>query len=330
MFKFLRQKIIQQINYFAKKQGYIISKINGLEYTTLNFGFYFDTKDYSPVTLFLRHEAGFFSCLSTAMWLTIMLQLRGLQVGKIDNTYSMNKFKNNKYTDTYSDLFNFSSINETPPLPDLKSIPLKAHPHHLGLNYDYHEIIFKTLGIDWLGQFLNKYMQPSEAIKREIEYFDSKYEISKQDTIFVCYRGTDKSKEVVPTSISKYFEVTDKIIQESNENWQILIQTDQAQIRDQFISKYRNKCRFISELPVTKTDIAIHDQDRLISDKNDFSKKLLAAVMISARSKILLTNSGNLGFFLAAYTSLAGKDFIQIDKDLEKKVIKRIAKEFSY
>ena len=56
----------------------------------------------------------------------------------------------------------------------------------------------------------------------------------------------------------------------------------------------------------------------------------LPIIINFTNSKILLTNSGNLGFFLAAYTSLAGKDFIQIDKDLEKKVIKRIAKEFSY
>ena len=327
MFKLLRHKIVKEIKYFAKKRGYIISKmpkplgsqIKGLEFTNLNFGFYFDTTDYSYVTLFLCHEGGIFSCFTIAMWLTITLQLRGLQVSKIDNTYSMNKFKNNKYTDTYSDLFEFSSINETPPLPDLKSNPLKAQPHCIGLNHDYHEIIYNTLGIEWLGHFLNKYMKPCEAIKKEIEYFDSKYEISRKDTIFVCYRGTDKYKEVEPTSISKYFEVTDKIIQESNEKWQILIQTDQAQIRHQFISKYRDKCIFISELPVTKTDIAIHHQDGLISDKNDFSKKLIAAVMLSARSKILLTNSGNLGFFLAAYISLAGKDFIQIDKDLEKK-----------
>ena len=62
--KKIRQKILKKIRFFANKRGYIITKVKDNDndkLITLNFSFYFDTQDYSPITLFMSQEVGIFS-----------------------------------------------------------------------------------------------------------------------------------------------------------------------------------------------------------------------------------------------------------------------------
>ena len=261
--------------------------------------------------LWMTHDgAGIFSCLTTAMWTVLQAVEEGKICHEINNSFSMSAFKNEQGTCTWEQLFKKKSKSEIESIMSVTPISTEVFDHHS----DYGTIFKNKLGPTWVKAYLNAYMSPSEAVSEKASFFTKEYKIAELNTIAVCYRGTDKFKEVPPTPLSKYFDTIEELI-EKEENWQVLIQTDQKQVCEIFLERYREKCIYIKELPVTTGRIVIHNDQKACGNREIFAENLCAMCLALSKSKYLITHTGNVGLFLALNSLLAGNKVIQLDLD---------------
>ena len=259
--------------------------------------------------LWMTHDrAGIFSCLTTAMWSTLQASEEGKVCHEINNSFSMSFFKNEKWKCTWVELFKKKSKAEIEAIMNVAPISHEIFDHHS----NYETILNSRLGPQWAQAYLSAYMSPSDAVLERANSFTQKYKILDCNTTTVCYRGTDKYTEIAPTPLYKYFGRIDEILA-NEEDWQIIIQTDQKQILDLFSKRYGEKCIHIEELPVTTGKKAIHNNQKLCGDREMFAVNLLAMCLAVSKSKYLITHTGNVGLFLALNSLLAGNKVIQLD-----------------
>ncbi len=111
----------------------------------------------------------------------------------------------------------------------------------------------------------------------------------------MCYRGTDKGTEITLESPEMYAEAAHAVLKR-NPRYRVLVQTDQAQVRDFLAEELGERAFFIYEMPVTDTDNAIHN---VIApgDQISFGQTLLATVLIMAKTRHLITHTGNMALW---------------------------------
>ncbi|MFN0120819.1 MAG: hypothetical protein ACKV2V_09985 [Blastocatellia bacterium] len=258
-------------------------------------------------TLWTTHCAGLFSCLTTVMWTVMEITRAGERCYDVNNALGMQWFKESPWNDTWHDLFLRRERAEIDSL--MNGQPRR--PEHFNHHGDYQEIVREHLGTGWAENFLRAYLTPAPEVRKTADMFMAKYRISSTPTIAVYYRGTDKYKEVKPAPVTVYFEIVDSLLA-SQPGAEILIQTDQAQVREQFARKYGQACKYIAELPVTRGSRAIHDVRRLCGNRDLFARNLYAMCLAIAGCHTLVTHTGNVSFFLALHALLAGKQVIQV------------------
>ena len=242
------------------------------------------------------------------MWSILSLQERGDICLRVDNSLGMDSFKETIFENTWSEMFvepSRESVDRFAKLSPFLAFEFDPHSNYVNILKDH-------LGYDWVRAFIETYMQPSSLVSDIAESFDSSCRISTVPTICVCYRGTDKHTEVPSVTMNRYYEVVDRLLGVI-QNAEVLIQTDQAQAREGFVSRYGARCKFISELPVTRGDKAIHNTHAVQGGRQRFAVNLYAMCLALSRGRVLVTNSGNVGWFLALHTLVKGNEVIQID-----------------
>ncbi|MCP9927909.1 hypothetical protein [Cyanobium sp. CH-040] len=257
-------------------------------------------------TLFVLHNAGLFSCFMTTMWGVIEATYHGHAVQQIDSRLGIQAFTNSSNQSIWNILFN------APP----KSAKSKLDPLPININPFYHhgtyvDIVQRHLGIDWMRWYFTTYMSPSERVLERSRFFADKYSIRHGDSAAVLIRGTDKHTEVTPVGLSAYFAIVDHLFA-AGDIQKIIIQTDQRQYRDAFIAQYGVRCEYLSELPVTKGSIVMHDTVGIISDRESFAVDLYAMCLALSESKVVITCTSNVGFFLSAHALIRGSRVIQL------------------
>lgn len=235
-------------------------------------------------TFYPTHSAGYFSILTT-----IFYHLSSIYPGvkKINGLYSFSKFKDRGDYDPWGDYF----LD-----PDPSKIEFANTEFNLSLLHhsDYKKLDFSNADI-----LIKKYFQPSKSVVEKEAFFIQKYSIEPSKTIAVCMRGTDKHTEVEPTPIDEYVSTVEKILIQ-DPTCRVLIQTDQKQFRDFFLDILgKDKIFFVDELPVTESDVVIHN---LIKDDHlDFSINLLSMVQIMSKCKYLITHTGNVAYWTVLF-----------------------------
>lgn len=270
------------------------------------YGVYASSSREAHGTFWMTHEAGFFSCLTTLMWsLSDLLQV-GIVPTRIDNTFSMNQFKDVRQCNAWEEIFRQPREEDLAALLTNKPKSYGIFDHHS----DYTRLITDTLGLDWINAFHKAYFSPVEQVIEAAERFDEECGISNSDTIGVCIRGTDKWKEIRPTPLPVYFHAVDRLAEKYRDP-AILIQTDQLQIRRSFQDRYGANCTFIADLPVTRGDKVIHESEIVTGARSMFAKNLVAMCLAMSNCKELVTHTGNVGFFLSSRMFMKGKQITQ-------------------
>ena len=280
---------------------------NDVVFQQYSYGYY-QLRGTLTGTLYLKNDAnsGLFSCLTTFIWTLIDINNSGQICYAVNNSLSMNWFKEAYGSCTWHDLFIKKERSEVRRLMSLGPQKNQHFDHHS----DFHDIYENHLGASWVKALFSAYFTPHQSIIDLADLFDRKYHISSAPTIAVCYRGTDKHTEVQPTPISTYFQaVNDQLSAIKDAN--ILIQTDQAQIRDQFMHEYGNRCKFIEELPATYGGKVLHLDHAICGDRDLFARKLCAMCLVVSRCSALITHTGNVGLFLALHCLVNNKKVVQ-------------------
>jgi hypothetical protein len=127
-----------------------------------------------------------------------------------------------------------------------------------------------------------------------------RYSITPSHTLAVCYRGTDKYREVPLVDVRRYIELVDSIMSTHSDINRIMIQTDQRQVRDRLVDTFKAQAFYIDEMPVTDSSTAIHaliDKSQRVS----FAKTLDCSVRIMAECHSLVTSLSNVSWAIGAY-----------------------------
>ena len=240
-------------------------------------------------TFWMVHDYGLFSCFTTIMWTAVELRQKEERCYKINNTLGMNSFKQVAWQSTYYHLFEEAPKKDIDLFFAAKPLRFDQFDHHS----DYHAVATDALGLNWLRQFFQTFMKPTEEVLRIANHFEAKYGITNVPTIAVYYRGTDKHTEVMPTPIPRYFEEVDALLGKKIGS-EVLIQTDQKQVRDLFLRRYGKTCKYIEELPVTPGRRAMHESSSLVGNRESFAKNLYAMCLALSRAKGLCKNKSRL------------------------------------
>lgn len=245
----------------------------------LNYNSYFEND-----VLYHGWNQGFFSNTSTCLWNLCQLKdYYGIEPKRIDFSHAFAEYKTNNL-DIYSDLFRRENVSTA----YSKS---KILDHHT---------VYREEDLAPLLYFVKRYFMPANPIMELQRKLRVKYDIDVQNTLVVCIRGTDKLQEVRSAAPKAYFLKCEELLKR-NPGFRVWVQTDQKQYLDYFLGKYPDRAFFISEIPVSTENKAIHRGASIGVDRFEFGQLFLAATHLSAQCKLIVTHTGNVGYWQALY-----------------------------
>ena len=243
------------------------------------------------VILQSTHGYGYFSCLSTMLWDLITCANYGKYPALIESTHGMQLFKDCQGVDLFGQHF------KAPSRDALSCLPLNQNllipPHH-GL--------YSSLNYEALSRFVGAYFRPEDAIEDLVSGFALKYKFDCGNLLVIYYRGTDKGDEVELVPAANYL-IEARSILEKESGLRVMVQTDQRQVRDYLLYELGDLAFALDELPVTDGKVGIHN--RIDHDKQECAATLLAAVLVMARSRWLVTGTGNVSFWSVLFRGSA-------------------------
>ena len=242
-------------------------------------------------TLYANWDSGFFSNCSTALWALTDLAGEGITPNRVcmDKGWSFYRdSENKKDTDLYPHLFSRKEIPE---------IQLKT----LIPRIDHHRR-YSILDLKPYLPFVDRWFTPSQEVDLIRTELLQKYRIDPRKMIAVIYRGTDKHKEVETAPVEKYIKLASKLLRKHRDH-RILIQTDQSQVRDLFMSNFGSHCFYFPEIPVSESVHPVHQmsEEAMGMHKTKFAKTLLAITYLISRCNIIVNHTGNMALWIILY-----------------------------
>src|SRR5208282_1664933 len=162
----------------------------------------------------------------------------------------------------------------------------------------HQSLIYEDLNFEKLNPYIQNYFLPSDIVRAKQEEFVRKYDIEYENTIGLCYRGSDKWLEIAPIQPDFYVHEVRRLVTK-DPSMRVLIQTDQQQIRDQFVKALGEHAFFLSELPVSSSPRPVHhmsESERGISNF-EWGTRFFAAVTILAKCRYTITHTGSVGLW---------------------------------
>jgi hypothetical protein len=232
------------------------------------------------------HNSGFFSNCSIALFGIIDFYNKYHRLpAYVDFSKTFNHFKDDINRDAYGEFFQFDESIE---IAYTKPIAFSL----LSL-FDYKLEQHKALEV-----FIKKYFCPSKETLTIYNKIRQKYKVDFDNTLVICYRGTDKGSD---TGLGTYeeFIVKTKSILAKNPNLRILVQTDQRQFLDLCLKEFKN-CFYIEELPTTTTTTVMH---KIVSNENKikWSQTFLSIVFLISKCKFIVNHTGNVARWICLY-----------------------------
>ncbi len=252
--------------------------------------------------LYCGWNKGFFSNCTVILWAIIDLYNRGIIPNSLDFSSGFNAYKT---SDQVSNEVNvYPHFFDTHPTSLMISQKYLLRQNHHGIYKDYSFIGYTPL--------INRYFSLNQEILAIQSQLIQKYDIDFSQLISICYRGTDKFSEVDLANPVSYIRITQKLLIQ-HPNYRVLIQTDQQQIRDMFMSNFAKQCFFIEEMPVTQDDVPLHANPRLLKqfglDNYQFAKLLLAVIHLLSQSQYIINHTGNVASWICLFRGNADRVF---------------------
>ena len=155
-----------------------------------------------------------------------------------------------------------------------------------------------------MAPFARRCLTTKREIWDRFEDMVRRYDIDFDNTIAVCYRGTDKFLDAPHVGYVRYLHAVDRLLR-LNRGARLYVQTDEKEFRDFITARYPNSF-YVSEFPVSQKGGAVR---HLMADATGYSLGVEALLMILllSRCRFLVKNSSSLSD-VAAY--LKGDDNI--------------------
>lgn len=230
------------------------------------------------------HNAGFFSCCWVRLCYIIdFFNSKNVLPTFVDSSKSFGLYKKHSTNDVIFDFFEHYEITNTTEYTKVGPIDV----------YMFQFTDYKMFPFSKIIPFVKKYFEPKQSIKNISENFIKTYAIKLDNCIAVYYRGTDKKTETHIDTFDSFYNKIIDILNISNENVQILIQTDMEQFADYIIPKLFDKnVIVIEENTLSNTDKGIHNENHTIQNHNDIHS-LLATCLVMSKCRHIICTSGN-------------------------------------
>ena len=257
---------------------------------------------YGGITKLKRGEDGLLTCtyvhlysyglyanFSTILSDIIQISRSLISVTHIDAVRSFNAFKDPPTYDVFPRLCGNIGRDLIQACNDLDFSAEQVNDH------------YNTLPLEKLKRVIDIALPASGGVAMLISSMAASSGIRPKQTIAVVYRGTDKGTEIQLASIQDYISVCRRVL-ERHPDYDIFVQTDQAQARDAVVAAFPGRCHFFNEIPVTRGATAIHDLQFTVDDditKELFAMRMMAAVRIIAECAYVINHTGNTGAWIA-------------------------------
>jgi hypothetical protein len=248
--------------------------------------------------IFNHHHWGFFSCCSVKISHIVQhyfLQNKCLP-DNVDSSKLFSLYKCVQNADITYDFFDhYENFNQ--------EITCDKHIDINDFNFqfsNYKEVDYKNM-----ISFVKKYFSPSSNILMIENDLILKYNINTENCIGLYFRGTDKAGETELDSFESYYNKLIEIIKLSEQNIQIIIQTDSAYFLD-FIKNKGLNIIVIRENDVSYTNRGIHNEKTFNENYIDI-QNLFATFLIISKCKYLICSSGNGSIWMMYYRMMYEK-----------------------
>lgn len=247
----------------------------------------------SDETYYLKRHAGLYSNLTVCLYGI----LKFINLGFTPKNISLILTEYDNSYNFYNDLFKVS--DDTLDLSDITQEEIDyclrySEPSPLGLGRQKSHVVFKIL-----ERLIKKYYELSDSTKTIHQNILNKYNIDFDKTVFIWARKTDKPVETSVPPVDRYIE----ILKDNNLlNHNIIIQTDDAEVFEEFKSKINFS--YLIELPFSETSKGFHvdlnfmDNETFNSKynmtKTEYLQKLISLVIIASKCKYSVIYPGNL------------------------------------
>jgi len=238
--------------------------------------------------LIITHSSGFFSCCTIRLRKIINYYNEYLTFPVVDSSRQWSMYKDQP-GDISQMFFNTIDIAEPPTIPVTFSTDVVEDQFS-----NYSMINFLDV-----GKFIKKYFSVSDDVKKFEEYLIQKYKIDVNNTIAVCYRGTDKKTE---TGIPTYTDIEEKIQVLKNQfpNHAIIIRCDETEFCTYMHKKYPDIIFFeeLRTVPSNARSVQFYvPQGKKVTTAQMF----LATTQIFSKCSHVILNSGNVGMWICLY-----------------------------
>lgn len=247
-------------------------------------------------TLQLKRAAGGFFSTCTVACYDIIEHIKKYQsVPEVDLSKSFKWYKDFSHQNVYDMCFKFNKSQEL----NINKISKMDYTKNQLFHYNNEDFVN-------LKPIIQKWFKPSDPVLDYVEFFIKKYEIDTNKTLAICFRGTDKYKEVGETSYEIFLSHVPKIIKNKGIN-RVFIQTDQAQFIDFFKNSFPDTPFFIiEEIPTTTSNIQLYRQGGVITENRVVSAQMfLASTQILSSCKFLINHTGNVARWITKYRGSA-------------------------
>lgn len=239
-----------------------------------------------------RCDTGFFSnCSFTLATLVHLAHLEKFPK-RIDFSRGFGNYKDdNGEADIYPELFRADEL--------ARVLIASAWAPHRDLRCPDHHTVYRVLPFSEIDPFIRAYFDPSDTVRTLVASILKKYDIDLGSTVGLCYRGTDKATEVAVARPEDYVRA---VLPLCRKGVRVLVQTDQAQAKDLFLSEIPNSFAF-DEMPTTASATVLHkfDAAALQMKKLDFAKQLLATTIVLSRCSRIVNHCGNMALWIALF-----------------------------
>lgn len=163
---------------------------------------------------------------------------------------------------------------------------IKALAHHDSYRYQ---------SICAFSPFINRFFHLATSIAGIEQDLSAKYRIDYENTLAVCYRGTDKKEEVKLANPYQLIHLTERLLKE-NPKLRVWIQTEQRQMCEQFLSYFGERCFVVHELPVQAGNVPMENIlpfDGVKPNRFEFGQILLAVTHMLSQCGWVVNHTGN-------------------------------------
>lgn len=240
----------------------------------------------------VTHNAGFFSCCTIKLENILEYHRRYKKLPEVvDSSQQFNDYKIDKTKDITFDYFKkYDEIDiDISYVKDVYVTPINKEQQFS----EYNKLNFTDL-----KPFITKYFSPSDKIETQIKVLIEKYNIDTDKTCGIRYRGNDKILETIQPT---YDDMVQKAvyIKKNNKDMRFLVQTDEKEFLDYFMSSISNSFHIEEAPKINKKLMSI--QHINYNNKEFATMCYIASLHIISKCKYIITTSGNGEMWITLY-----------------------------